>query len=77
MAIQSSPKDLDGRALPTLADIRKLQRLAAKLRKRFIAKSDSINIATREAVNYANACGWTKPSPGANDAQIVAWARPL
>lgn len=69
-------RDVDSREPPTVADIRKLQRLAAKLRKRYLsAKRNSIEIATREAVNYTNACCWSKPCFPNNPASVDTWAR--
>ena len=67
--------DVERERVPSVADVRKLQRLAAKLRKRYLSPSfNATEFATREAVSHANACNWTKPSPGANDAQVATWA---
>lgn len=54
--------------------VRKLQREGRALKKRFIAKGDIARSALRDAVDYANACGWNNPSPGATVAQQTAWA---
>jgi hypothetical protein len=61
---------------PAYATARRLQREAAKLRKRFLsAVRNAGEIAKRDAVDFANSSGWSKPSPGADEAAKERWAR--
>lgn len=76
MANETNMRDLDGNAIPTVADVRRLQRAGKALRKRFLSVTkNAADIAKRDAVDYANACGWNNPSPGATEARSLAWAR--
>lgn len=46
----------------TVKEVRRLQREGRALKKRFLARKDATLIAIRDAVDYANASGWNKPS---------------
>jgi hypothetical protein len=60
----------------SLATARRLQREGKKLRKRYLSPvRNAGEIATRDAVDYANASGWNSPAPGADEAAKERWAR--
>lgn len=52
---------------------RQAQREYAKLKKRYL-RDGSPEAKRRDAVNYANGCGWNSPSPGADSAAKERWA---
>ena len=55
---------------------RRLQREGKVLRKRFLAPSRNAGeIAKRDAVGFANGCGWSNPNPGADEAAKERWGK--
>lgn len=58
----------------TVTAVRKLQREGRALRSRYLPPRRRVDIAKRDAVRYANDCGWNNPRPGASDQTSYVWA---
>ena len=55
---------------------RRLQREGKALRKRYLSPaSNAGEIAKRDAVSYADGCGWSNPMPRADEAAKERWGK--